>query len=73
MHLAASVQVLESAETHLWATQSQIAWGEVCRDRGNIMAAREHFHKAAVQYEISELQGELDKVRALIAALPTTT
>jgi len=71
-HLDASIQLLESGEARLEAARTHVAWGKVCLDRGNIAAAREHFEKAATQYESSEIADELNKVKVMIAALPVS-
>jgi tetratricopeptide (TPR) repeat protein len=53
----------EVAHTH-------VLWGTVCGDRGDLTAAREHWEQAAALWEACGITWELEKVRALIAALP---
>jgi tetratricopeptide (TPR) repeat protein len=68
--LAESLHVLESGQNRLEAARTHVAWGTVCRDRGDLAAAREHWEQAAAQWEKSELPWELEKVQTLIASLP---
>ncbi len=64
LHLMESLlAVPESARTHL-------VWGTACRDRGDLTAAREHWEQAAALWEACGITWELERVRALIAALP---
>jgi tetratricopeptide (TPR) repeat protein len=69
--LAESVGVLQSGQSWLAAARTHVAWGIVCRDRGDIVGAREHWEKAAAQWEESELPWELEKVKVLMGTLRT--
>ncbi len=69
IHLAASIQPLESGEAHLEAARTHVVWGVLLRDRDDKAAAREHFEKAAAQFESSGLAVELQRARDLIAGL----
>ncbi len=62
-HLAASVQVLFSGEILLEAARTQVAWGLLCRDRGDLVAAHGHFESAIAQFEASGLIHDLERVR----------
>jgi hypothetical protein len=53
----------EVAHTH-------VLWGTVCGDRGDLTAAREHWEQAAALWEACGITWELERVHALIAALP---
>ena len=68
-HLAASLQCLEAGDNRLEAARTQVAWGIISRDRGNISAAREHFEKAAAQFEYSGMVHELAQVQDLVSTL----
>ena len=57
----------ESAE----AGRTHVAWGIVCRDRGDVDAARAHWQQAAAQWAESRLPWEMAKVQALMKTLPT--
>jgi tetratricopeptide (TPR) repeat protein len=67
--LAESLRLLESGSARLEAARTHVAWGAVCRDRGNIGAAREHWEHAAAQWEASGLTDELERTRAFIEGL----
>jgi class 3 adenylate cyclase/tetratricopeptide (TPR) repeat protein len=68
--LAQSLSLLEAGQNRLEAARTEVAWGAVCRDQGDYAGAREHWAKAAVQWETSSLAGELQAVQALTAQLP---
>jgi len=63
---------LESEQISLEVAHTHVAWGIVCRDRGHIAAAREHWEQAAAQWKASDIPWELEKVRVFIATLPET-
>jgi tetratricopeptide (TPR) repeat protein len=65
--LAESLRILELGEAWLLVAYAHVVWGSVCRDRGDVAAAREHWAKAAAQYEASGVAGALEQVRALMA------
>jgi tetratricopeptide (TPR) repeat protein len=67
---AESVHLSESGQNWLDAARTHAVWGTVCRDRGDLAAAREHWEKAAAQWEASGITWELERVRALIETLP---
>jgi adenylate cyclase len=67
--LAESVRLLESGQVRLWVARTRVAWGVICRDRGDPAEAREHWGQAAAQFERSGLTAELDRVRGLLKAL----
>jgi len=67
LHLQASVQVLLSGEVLLEAARSQVAWGLLCRDRGDLASAQGHFEQAATQFEASGLTSELETVQSYLA------
>jgi transcriptional regulator with XRE-family HTH domain/tetratricopeptide (TPR) repeat protein len=68
-HLKASVQVLLSGEILLEAARSQVAWGLLCRDRGDLTLAQGHFEQAAAQFETSGLTKELETVQSYLAQI----
>jgi tetratricopeptide (TPR) repeat protein len=67
--LKESLLLLESGQNRVEAARTHVAWGSVCRDRGDLVAAREHWEQAAVQFEASGLVQELERIRALLADL----
>ncbi len=68
-HLSVSLQLLEEGDARLEAAWTNMAWGEVCRNRANMLAAREHFQAAAAQFEISGLTRGLKEIKVLIEDL----
>jgi tetratricopeptide (TPR) repeat protein len=67
--LAESLRLLELGGSRLEAARTHVAWGAVCRDRGDSDAAREHWERAAAQWETSGLTRELERTRVLIESL----
>jgi class 3 adenylate cyclase/tetratricopeptide (TPR) repeat protein len=67
--LKESLRLLESGKNRVEAAYTHLAWGNVCRDRKNHGAAREHWEQAAVQFEISDLVQELERIHALLEEL----
>jgi predicted ATPase/class 3 adenylate cyclase len=67
--LKESLHLLESGQNRVEAAYTHLAWGHVCRDQGNVTAAREHWEQAAVQFEASDLPQELGRIHALLADL----
>jgi class 3 adenylate cyclase/tetratricopeptide (TPR) repeat protein len=68
-HLAKSLRLLESGEVRLEAARTHVAWGKLCRHRGDFTGAREHFEKAAAQFEVSRLIEELERAQSDLAEL----
>jgi tetratricopeptide (TPR) repeat protein len=67
--LAESMRLLEEGDSHLEAARTHVAWGIVCRDRGDLTAARAHWEQAAAQWEVSGLAHELKRTQVLIEGL----
>ena len=67
--LTESLRLLESGQNRIEAAYTHVAWGKVCRDRGDPRAAREHWELAATQWETSGLTHELERTRSLIEDL----
>ena len=67
--LTESLRLLESGQNRVDAAYTHLAWGKVCRDRGNPTAAREHWEQAVVQFESSGLLQELGRINTLLADL----
>jgi DNA-binding SARP family transcriptional activator len=65
--LAESLRLLEAGQSQLEAARTQVAWGTLCRDRGDLAAARAHWERAAAQWEASGLTHELERTRELSA------
>jgi len=68
-HLAASLQSFETVHAQLEVARTHVAWGKMLELQDNAAAAREHFDKAAAQYETSGLTKQLEETRGLIANL----
>jgi hypothetical protein len=67
---AESLRLFEYAPCPAEAARTHVAWGTVCRDRGDLDAACEHWKEAVAQCQASGNMWELERVRALIATLP---
>ena len=67
--LAQSLDLLEAGQSRLEAARTHVVWGTVCRDRGDLAAARAHWEHAAAQWDASGLAHELARTRALIGRL----
>lgn len=67
-HLATSVHLLESGEVFLEAARTHVVWGQICRKRGDMDAALEHFGKVVVQFEETGLAHERERVRGYLAS-----
>jgi hypothetical protein len=46
--------------------RSLAVWGTVCRSRGNLSAAAEHWEKAAAQFEGSGAVRELSEIHGMM-------
>jgi tetratricopeptide (TPR) repeat protein len=66
-HLASSLQCFETGDNRLEAARTHVAWGQISRNRGEAETARQHFEKAAAQFESAGLARELEQVRGFIA------
>ena len=67
--LAEGLRLLESGQAQLEAARTHVAWGAVCRDRGDLDAARTRWERAAAQWQASGLTHELERTRALLDGL----
>jgi tetratricopeptide (TPR) repeat protein len=67
--LTEGLRLLESGQQRVEAARTHVAWGTVCRDRGDLAATREHWEQAAVQFEASDLLQELERIHALLSDL----
>jgi tetratricopeptide (TPR) repeat protein len=65
--LAQSVQLMDSGQNLMGVAHTEIAWGELCRDRGDLDAARNHWERATAFFESKGLTKRLEQVRALMA------
>lgn len=52
-HLARSLELFERGGAVIEAARTRVAWGQVLQARGKAEAAREHFEKAAAQFQAS--------------------
>ena len=67
---ARCLRLQESAPAPPHAAHTHLIWGTVCRDRGDLDAAREHWEEAAALSEACGITWQVEKARALIATLP---
>jgi len=63
-----SIKLFESGQNYMGVAHTRLAWGEICRDRGNLEAAREHWGKAASFFESKGLGVRLAQVRSLMGS-----
>ena len=68
-HLADGLRLFEEGDERLEAALTHLVWGRALTKRGEKDSAREHFEKAAAQYETSGLTQLLEETRALMAEL----
>jgi len=70
LHYGESLRLFEEGDARLEAARTHAAWGKMLRQCGNESAAREHFERAAAQFEKSGLERELRETRQLFETLP---
>jgi ATP/maltotriose-dependent transcriptional regulator MalT len=68
--LTAAQQLLEEGASYLEVARLQLAWGVLCRGRGDVAAARAHLDRAAARFQTSELPWEIERVQQALATLP---
>lgn len=68
-HLEKSLKRFEEGDAVIEAARTHLAWGKILRERGEWQSAREHFDKAAAQFEASGLVRELTEARELIESM----
>jgi hypothetical protein len=66
-HFARSLELFERGSAVLEAARTRVAWGQVLLARGKAGAAREHFDRAAAQFQASKLTSELERMQHLNA------
>ncbi len=71
IHFTNSLTKFEEGGARLETARTHIAWGKVLQERGNMEAAREHFEKAAAQFQESGMVSELEQAKHLINSLFT--
>jgi hypothetical protein len=64
--MAESLAVLESGQNRLEAARTHLAWGAICRDRGNTATALNHWEKANRQFTASNAAHEMQRVQNLM-------
>ena len=67
IHLAESLRLFEDGDARIEAARTHVAWGKILLKCGKENAAREHFEKAAAQFEASGLTEELKRTRELMS------
>lgn len=68
-HLAVSWQTLLSGEILVEVARTQVAWGLLCRDCGDLVFALGHFEQAIAQFETSGLAREVEIVQSYLAQM----
>jgi tetratricopeptide (TPR) repeat protein len=66
LHFAASLEFFQEADVRLDAARTRMAWGKTWMQRGDRARAREHFERAAAQFQVSGLLGELEHAQEMI-------
>ncbi len=69
--MAESLGLLESGQNRLEAARTHLAWGEICRDRGNTSTALNHWQEANRQFTASNTTHEMQRVQNLMASQST--
>jgi hypothetical protein len=67
-HFAESIKVFEIGKNRLEAARTHLAWGKVCRDRGNTELANNYWELANRQFTESNSTGEMQAVQKLMAS-----
>jgi class 3 adenylate cyclase/tetratricopeptide (TPR) repeat protein len=63
-----SLDLFESGQNFMGVAHTNIAWGEICRDRGKRDAAMDHWGKAAAFFESKGLTTRLEQLHTLMEA-----
>lgn len=65
-HCTASLQCFEEGDARIEIARTHLAWGKILLERDNATSARDHFERAAAQFETAGLARELAETRALM-------
>jgi len=65
-NLTESLRVLESGQNLMEMARTRVAWGKISEARGDLTGARDHWQRAADQFESSGSLRELAEVRFLL-------
>jgi tetratricopeptide (TPR) repeat protein len=68
-HLAEAARLHESGSTAPEVARTHVVWGQLCRDRGDVAAARAHWEQAAALLSAAHLAPEVEQTQALLAHL----
>lgn len=68
LHLATSLQLFEAGECKLEVAHTHLAWGLLCRDRGDPRAAVDHLQVAVDQFKAASLPALAKQARAALGA-----
>jgi len=68
-HLVASLETFASGDCQMEVARTQLAWGQVCRNRGDLAGALEHFEQAAACFGPADVKDKPENLPALIAEL----
>ena len=63
-HLGTSLKLFETGECKVEMAHTHLAWGLICRDRGDSAAATDHLDKAADEFEAAGLAPHAAEARA---------
>jgi tetratricopeptide (TPR) repeat protein len=66
---AECLRLIEAVPSPPVAAHTHLVWGTLCRDRGDLAAAREHWEQAAALWEACGITWQVEKARALIETL----
>ncbi|HZQ10345.1 MAG TPA: hypothetical protein VFD70_27450 [Anaerolineae bacterium] len=70
-HFSSSLELFESGDARLEAARTHMAWGKLNQECGDWIAAREHFERAAAQFEESGLEREFELAQQMIHSSAT--
>jgi class 3 adenylate cyclase/tetratricopeptide (TPR) repeat protein len=68
LHMASSLELFETGDCKLEVAHTHLAWGVLCRDRGDQAAAVEHLQTAADQFETFGLERWAEEARTSLGA-----
>jgi tetratricopeptide (TPR) repeat protein len=68
LHMQTSLQLFEAGQCMLEVAHTHLAWGILCRDRGDRRAATEHLEQAADQFKTAGLTTKAKEAQAALSA-----
>ncbi len=67
-HLGRSLELFEAGGSRVEVAHTEMAWGQVCRERADEIAAADHFRRAAAGFEVAGLAVLADRARRSLKA-----